>query len=597
MSATGRSKIGFLGLMWLTCACVLGMAGTLTADTIYVDDDAVLDPGPGDPTVSDPDEDGSSAHPFDAIQEGIDAALPGDEVVILDGTYTGAGNRDLDFGGKAITVRSLSDDPATCVIDCQADFWDPYRGFYFHSSETDESVVRGLTITGGYAGYDSPGYGGGGVYCSASSPTIHNCTIVDCGANSMDWGASGGGVYMSGGHARLSYCTIVDNVANGRGGGVYCDNGAATLVGCTIANNASYYPGYTAPVNGGGLCCSLVTGTITDCTITDNVAQGEWFGGGGGVSCLGGELTLTRCVIKGNRSTGDTNEGGGIEIYGAVTLIDCDISENDAGYGNGGNVYCGEDSDAALVNCTMSDSVAGCGVYCDECSPRFAGCKISGNDYGIHCYRADPVFASCEITGHSTNWNASAVYSRSNSAPVFTNCTFTGNQTSDPDGAAVFGTESDLTFTNCILWGNSPAKIVVESGTVEVNYSCVQGGWAGTGNLNLDPLLTLDRHLTADSFCLDTGDPAVVLTPGERDLDGHARVLRGRVDMGAYEFGIGDFDGDKQVDLGDFDSWFDCMTGPNAGPYGTGCEVFDFEFDEDVDLFDVAGFQQVFAGS
>ena len=106
MSATSKSKIGVLGLGWLMCACVLGMAGTLTADTIYVDDDAALDPGPGDPTISDPDEDGSAAHPFDAIQEGINAALPSDEVVILDGTYTGDGNRDLDFGGKDITVRS-----------------------------------------------------------------------------------------------------------------------------------------------------------------------------------------------------------------------------------------------------------------------------------------------------------------------------------------------------------------------------------------------------------------------------------------------------------------------------------------------------------
>ena len=504
----------------------------------------------------------------------------------------------------------MSDDPATCVIDCQADFWDAHRGFYFHSGETEESVVRSLTITGGYAGEGSPDYGGGGVYCSASSPTIHNCTIVDCGANSMDWGASGGGVYMSGGHARLSYCTIVDNVANGRGAGVYCSDGAATLVGCTISNNASYYPGYMAPVNGGGLYCGSVTGTITDCTVTDNRALGEWRGGGGGVSCYGNGLTFTRCVIKGNRSTGEMNEGGGIEIYGAVTLIDCDISENDAGYGNGGNVYCGEDSDAALVNCTITDSVAGCGVYCDECSPRFTGCKIAGNVYGINCYRADPVFASCEVTGHSTNWNASAVYSRRDSAPVFTNCTFTGNQTSDPDGAAVYVTDSDLTFNNCILWGDSPAEISVESGTVKVNYSCVQGGWTGAGNIDLDPLFvdplgpdglvgTPDDNLRlqTDSPCLDTGDPTLALTPGERDLDGHARVLRGRVDMGAYEFGIGDFDGDKRVDLADFDSWFDCMTGPNAGPYGTGCEVFDFEFDADVDLFDVAGFQQVFVGS
>ena len=42
--------------------------------TWHVDDDAPGDPGPGDPDVSDPLEDGSADHPFDAIQESIDAA-------------------------------------------------------------------------------------------------------------------------------------------------------------------------------------------------------------------------------------------------------------------------------------------------------------------------------------------------------------------------------------------------------------------------------------------------------------------------------------------------------------------------------------------
>jgi hypothetical protein len=42
--------------------------------TYFVDDDANNDPGPGDPNISDPLEDGSRQHPFDAIQEAINAA-------------------------------------------------------------------------------------------------------------------------------------------------------------------------------------------------------------------------------------------------------------------------------------------------------------------------------------------------------------------------------------------------------------------------------------------------------------------------------------------------------------------------------------------
>ena len=88
---------------------VLAAAGDASAQTTwYVDDDAPSDPGAGDPTISDPNEDGSAAHPFDAIQEGINAAVNGDTVLVLDGEYTGVGNRALGFDGRLITVRSAS---------------------------------------------------------------------------------------------------------------------------------------------------------------------------------------------------------------------------------------------------------------------------------------------------------------------------------------------------------------------------------------------------------------------------------------------------------------------------------------------------------
>ncbi len=100
------------------------------------------------------------------IQMGIDAAFDGDTVLIADGVYIGAGNKNLDFGGRAIVVMS-ENGPDNCIIDCE----NQYRAFYFHTSEDSNSVVEGLSIINGYY------YIGAGINCSSSSPTIKNCII------------------------------------------------------------------------------------------------------------------------------------------------------------------------------------------------------------------------------------------------------------------------------------------------------------------------------------------------------------------------------------------------------------------------------------
>lgn len=67
--------------------CMTLPATAAAQGTYFVDDDARSDPGPGDPAVSDPLEDGTPQHPFDLIQEALDLCQPGDTVRILAGTY------------------------------------------------------------------------------------------------------------------------------------------------------------------------------------------------------------------------------------------------------------------------------------------------------------------------------------------------------------------------------------------------------------------------------------------------------------------------------------------------------------------------------
>lgn len=96
--------------------------------------------------------DGTGDYP--TIQAAIDAAVEGDIIELTDGTFTGDGNRDVEYLGKNITVRSQSGVPEACIIDCETTPEDPHRGFYFHAGETLSARLEGITITNGY---NSPG--------------------------------------------------------------------------------------------------------------------------------------------------------------------------------------------------------------------------------------------------------------------------------------------------------------------------------------------------------------------------------------------------------------------------------------------------------
>jgi len=115
------------------------------------------------------------------IQAGINAASSGDTVLVANGTYSGPGNREIDFLGKAIVVRSASGDPELCIVDAAGD--EPYSGFYFHSGEDSTSVLEGFTIMNGVGHHNflfwSGPAGGGGVACNDAKPLLRDLVIRD----------------------------------------------------------------------------------------------------------------------------------------------------------------------------------------------------------------------------------------------------------------------------------------------------------------------------------------------------------------------------------------------------------------------------------
>ena len=278
-----------LGTRTSVCLTVLVLAPRATGMVIEVRSD-----GSGD---------------YATIQAAIDATSNGDEIVLRTGVYTGDGNRDITYRGKALTVRSLNpadgDIVSATIIDCQGSESDPHRGFRFDSHEGAGSVLAGLLVRNGFgaievfgteavsvggavlclggagptilgcqfvgnyavggdgAGTGEPGFGGGAVYCRAGSPRVERCLFE---GNST--GDDGGGLSFYGGAPVIRYCTIMNNTAGDAGGGIYCRDGChLTIDNVVINGNASGFWG-------GGVYVRINSGVnFVNCTVVDNSSQ------------------------------------------------------------------------------------------------------------------------------------------------------------------------------------------------------------------------------------------------------------------------------------------------------------------------------------
>lgn len=115
------------------------------------------------------------------LQAAIDAAAVGDTVLALPGTYSGPGNRQLDFRGKDIALIGR-DGSAETIIDCEYSG----RGVLFVSGETRAALLAGFRIVHGGGGDRLTS---GGVRCEYSSPTLRNLWIS--GSNVTAYGGVG----------------------------------------------------------------------------------------------------------------------------------------------------------------------------------------------------------------------------------------------------------------------------------------------------------------------------------------------------------------------------------------------------------------------
>ncbi|MHC4278801.1 MAG: S8 family serine peptidase [Planctomycetota bacterium] len=312
----------------------------------------------GPRTIHVPDE-------YSTIQQAINLSWEGGNVLVADGVYTGKGNTDITFRGKAIKLHSAAG-PAGCIIDCNGTKQDPHRGFRFSSRENVDSVLSGFTITNGYAlhGGSYTDRSGGAILCKESDPTITNCIIIN---NSADWNAGAINNFRS--NPRIEDCILINNIAiKNDGGAINNDSSSPFISNCIINNNTAY----------------------------------DW--GGAIRNVYNCQPTIIGCLIAGNTASGT---GGAIFAWenSDMNILNSTIAQNSAGIGSG---IATDSSDSSistihLGNCILSNG--GDEILNSNSSQITASySNIEGGYEGIQNITSDPCFVSLGYFDDNNDW-------------------------------------------------------------------------------------------------------------------------------------------------------------------------------------------------
>ena len=374
------------------------------------------------------------------IQAGIDSCAVGDTVLVYPGTYSGYGNRELEFRGKAITVISSRSYDAG-VTSWSTIEGEAYRAFYLQQYEDTNSVIDGFEISTNTL--NTPG-----IHCLISSPKIKNCWIhgtspairADSSSMIVEYtditsfsGLSGTGIECSASSMPIIRHNSISG-SNENSGGIWLKSGtSATIFGNTIEidggdfgsgiyitdSSADIYDNDFGPIR--GLVGNCIYADDSDIVITNNVFHGS---GGGANYTLGSGLYCDNTTVNmSGNDLYDNDAGFSYCIYirnsPYSSIVDNNITSNYSGgiyfSGDLSSVISGnlieDNTEMAGISCHSSIQISNnviignnihraepssnsCGIICDSCSPTIEYNIIAGNygydGGGIYCEDANP---------------------------------------------------------------------------------------------------------------------------------------------------------------------------------------------------------------
>jgi hypothetical protein len=446
---------------------------------------------------------GAVNNPYKTLIEAVAAAGDGSTVKVAKGTYVG----NVDVGAKALNILGgfAGGSAASYALNLPGDF-------------SRQSPVANPSQIAGSQSVAGGNHGAALHYSNSIGGLIDGFTIT---------GALHG-IYVEGFAPALGTLTISNNTISGNGspesygGGIFAAHLNLVIKNNIISNNSG--------ANGAGLSCtsqlSGATLLIQDNIIQWNVGYSD-HGGGLFVSQL---ATVRRNIVRGN-----------------------EIGRS-AGYGWGGGMILAPSSSTPPF--TASRSVFSGNVWIDNYAPTNGSGLFVDEGARADFYHESVVHNRATVgnTGSGIyvgDWNYAAP-NAIGSQVTFANSVIADNGSGTGTGNAFqINPNSSVALKDCILWHNGSNSISLEGGgigAVTVTYSDIEGGYVGTGNLNVDPLFadsaSSDYHLkstagrydpatarfvfdTASSTCIDSGDPtsSYTLEPAPNG---------GRVNMGVH---------------------------------------------------------------
>ncbi|MFC1806304.1 right-handed parallel beta-helix repeat-containing protein, partial [Planctomycetota bacterium] len=444
--------------------------GATGGTTIYVDVDAA---GASDGT--------SWTDAFTDLQDGLAAAIDGDEIWVAEGTYSPGPSRSDTFqlvagvavygGFAAIETTRGQRDWTTHITRLSGDVAGDDDGFANRGDNNrhvvtgaDLSILDGATIGGGAAdGASAPDDAGGGMLNIGVSPEVANCTFE------MNRARRGGGMYNESCSPDVGNCAFAGNLAysdlgggspdDGALGGGMCNVGASpTIVGCDFQLNSAVVATVEYASGGGIYTADASTATVQGCSFVNNTARY------GAALChrnAGCEPEVTNCEFTGH--AGDIY-GVVANLAGCAPAIRLCIFSGNAGT-RGVGIF-NEDASGSITSCTFHNNTASGGaggIYTHYGSPTISDCLFIGNSGSIggalHTGLDAAVVTHCVLQGNTATDKGGALVIGGESTPSFTHCRFLDNSAPSCGAFYMEGTTDSLrcaaTFDDCVFLGNA----------------------------------------------------------------------------------------------------------------------------------------------